>query len=416
MPVGVSIDNFGASMIKYMPGVRKVLNNTTNARKIPKGEMMWTGSGLHFFLHMSRNPAIAAMADGGRFPIAGKQGYAEAKIGRKFTGGSVSVTDGILKNAASTENAAISITASELTGLMDGIRKHDNYFFTRDGTGIVTTLGATVSGSTISVDDARGMWDGKDFEIRDATTTTTIHIPSFTVSSVARAFNTSNEAVVTPSASVSSSGQADGDYVVWGSGDMSSYGRVFTGLDALIDDSTSGTFQGLTMSSYPRWTSPVLSNGGVPRALTPSLFRHMLAMIKQEGGTDPAQDMVVLSNIFQSISFEEMYEGDLRLRPDDDRFGVAATSFTSSLGNVSLVTDPDAPYGKIFFIDPAQLVYAELAALDWRKDGPGSPIFKRDDSAAKYTATCLESNELVVLERNKCGKIEDLSETKYTAY
>jgi hypothetical protein len=413
---GVSIDTFGALMINYMRGVRKTLNNSTNARKIPKGTVRWEGKNLQWFVHVGRNGAIASVADGGAFPTAGKQSYVEAKATRKNTIGSVQITDGLLNTASSTEKAAISAVESELTGLMDGIRKYENYFFTRDGTGVVTTLGATTSGSTITVDDARALWDGKDYEIRSTAAGNAVLVSSFTVSSVARSFNASNEAVVTPSASVASSGQADGSYIVWGSGSSSSWGRVFNGLDLLIDDSTSGTFQNVSTSTYPRYTSPVLSNSGTNRALTPSLFRQMLAMIKQESGDDPPNGMTVLTNIWQSVSVEEMYEGELRLRPDDTTFGVAASSFQSTLGKINIVTDPDCPYNKMFFLDPSEITFAVQAELDWRRDGSGSPIFKRSDQSLNYTATALETNELIISQRNKCGKIEDLVETKSSAY
>ena len=170
------------------------------------------------------------------------------------------VTDGVLKNAATTKNAAISVVESELTGMMTGIKKFENLMWTRAGDGKVAEVGTTASGATITVDDARGLWDGKDYEIRD-TTPATIHVPSFTVSKVGRAVDASDEVTVTPAASIAASGQAAGDGIYWGSGTQSAFNIALTGLDALIDDAST-TFQNVNTTTYPRYTSPVLDNSG----------------------------------------------------------------------------------------------------------------------------------------------------------
>jgi hypothetical protein len=412
---GVSIDTFGASMIKYLPGVRQTLNKTSNMRRIAKAKQKkWQGESMDFSVHVARNHAIGNIEDGGAFPAAGKQSYVFAKVYRKFTVGSVQLTDGILKNAATTEGATISVTESELDGMIEGIKKYENYFFTRDGTGEVTKLGATASGATITVEDARLLWSGKSFEIRDATTTTTIH-DTFKVTSVARALTAAGEATVTLDSTLAASGQADGDLIVWGTGNNSSWGRTITGLDALIDDAST-TFQNVNTTTYPRYTSPVLS-ANANRSLTPQLFKQMLAMIKQESGDDTPNGMTVVSNTWQNASIEELYEGELRMRPDDKVGGFAVSKFQTTLGTINLVVDPDAPYNKFFFLDPSELCFAVQADLDWRRDGPGGSIFKRNDSSAVYTATALEACELAIFTRNKFGKIENISEDlKASAY
>lgn len=415
---GVSIGSFGASFIKYLPGVVQTLNNTTYVRTLPKGKMKWEGDHLEWHIHTQRNKAVSYIEDGGAFPTPGQQSYVKATAYRKFVAGSVQLTDGILKNAATTKNAAISVVDSELTGMMDGIKKFSNFFWTRDGTGVVALLGQDLGGgnTVITVDDARGMWDGKEYEIRDATTPTTIHTNSITVSSVARALTANDEASVTLTASEADGSKAAGDFIVWGTGNQSAYNRAITGLDALIDDAAT-TFQNVNTTTYPRYTSPVLDNSGTDRALTPALFRQMLAMIRQESGDAPPDGMDVITSVWGSINVEEMYESDLRLRSDDTVAGVAIASFQSTLGRVNVINDPDTPYGKMFFMAPQEITYAVQAELDWRRDEPGGPIFKRNDQSAVYTATALEACELVLTgQRNKCGKIEDLAETKTTAY
>jgi len=412
---GVSIDTFGANFIHYLPGVTKTLNLFSLARLLPKGSIKWEGKNLEWTTHLKRNPAIGAVADGGALPAAGKQGYEMAKAFRKNIVGSIKLTDNILNNAATTQHAAISVLDSEMRGLMESIRKFENYYFTRDGTGVTTLLGSVVDGSTITVDDGRGMWDGANFQILD-TDGSTVHA-NFEVSKISRAFTAANEVTVTPVSAIAAGSQADGDYIVWkGSAGVpvSSYNLMPVGLDKLIDDA-SGTFQNISTSTYPRYTSPVLSNSGLKRPLTPSLFRQMLLAIKQESGLDA--EVTVLGSHGQGIAMEEMYEGDLRINETTTVGGVKIARFQSFLGTVNVVTDPDSPYGVLFFADMSQISRAVQKELDWRRPPKSEGgIFVMSTANLSYTATCLETLEYIIFQRNRCGKIKDLDEQFVTAF
>ena len=337
----------------------------------------------------------------------------DAEAYRKFLVGAVRVTDGILNNASTTKNAAITVVKSELEGLLDGVRKWEELQFTRDGTAVVATIGATASGATFTVSDGRGLWDGKTYEIRDATTNTTIH-DTFTVTSISRALTSSDEVTVTPSATLAASGQATSDYVVWGSGSDSAWNKAITGLDKLIDDAT-GTFQSISTTTYPRYTSPVLDNGGTDRPLISKLFRQMLAMIKQESGADASREIVVLTSVWDGISVEELYENVVRITPDTTTVGLVMPTFQTALGKVSIMTAADSQWGKMFFIDRNEVSWAMQAELDWRRSDGGG-IFERDNNSLGYVANAVEISELFIEQRNRCGKIEDLKVSAKTAY
>ena len=412
---GVAISDFGASFVHYLPGVTKTLNNTSYARTIPIGKVSWEGDRLLKKVHVSRNTAITSVSDGGAIPAAGKQSYVDSEAYRKFTVGAVRVTDGVLNNASTTKHAAITVTKSELEGMMEGMRKYEEYMFTRDGSGKVTNIGSTSDGTAaagFTVDDARALWDNQWYEIRDATTTTTIH-DTFKVGSVARAL-TNGEATVYPSATLAASGQADGDGIYWGSGTSAAYGKCITGLDKLIDDAST-TFQSVNTATYPRYTSPVLDNSGNARPLTPNLFRQMLAMIKQESGQEAGRDIIVLTSCWDGINVEELYEGEVRITPDTKTVGLVMPTFQTALGKVRIMTSADTQYGVMFFIDRNEITRAVQAPLDWRRSDGGG-IFERDNNSLGYVANAVEIQELFIDQRNRCGKIEDLKVTVKTAY
>ena len=78
------------------------------------------------------------------------------------------------------------------------------------------------------------------------------------------------------------------------------------------------------------------------------------------------------------------------------------------------MVDTDCLYNKMFFADFSKIYRAVQKSLGWRREG-GS-IFKRSDVSGVWTATAMEIAELYIKERHTSGKIEDLNETKSTAY
>jgi hypothetical protein len=324
----------------------------------------------------------------------------------------------MLANASTTEAAAITVMKSELQGLATSMKNFSNFFWTRDGTGIVTYLGATTSDIVtpyvITADDIRMMWPGADFVILDATTPATEHV-TFRVKSTARSYNnTLGSGSITTVDSVPANGQAANDLIVWGTSGRTSYGRAITGLQALIDDSAS-TFQGVDCSLYTRWTSPVFDNSGTKRALTPELIRQVLATLVQEQGR---RDLVVLGNVWELAKFDELYESAVRINPDTTTVGQSTPSFQSSLGKFTLETDQHAPYGELMFINPDAITYAVLQEAEWMPvvNGAAGILGKDPGGTARYVGHMLEMSELMITERNTCARLTDLEESVGTAY
>jgi hypothetical protein len=414
---GVGIDSFGAAFDHNLPGVVKILERTSKLRKIPLGKLKWQGNKVVKTLHIQYNTSWTSTVDGGPIIPASKQGYVKMEASRRFHGGSVQITDGELENAKTSKNVAIRVVDSELRNLLELAKRYENFMFSRDGTGIISKLGDTVSGTTIKVTDARMMLRGLEFEIRDASTPTTIHATG-KVKSVSRAPDTNGYFSVTLESSIAASGQAEGDLIVWQTGDYSAYGRAIHGTGCLIDDSTS-SFQGVDCSLYPQWTSPVLDGGGSTQTLTPSLFRQMQATLKQESSDDSVPGgMLVYTSVWDGVTVEELFEHLLRLTPDAKSVGMSGGMiFKSALGQFTVMSDHDMPYGEMHFIDRKQLSYLKQRELGWRKTGRDSgSIFLRNDRNYSYTANALEIGDLMIEERNSCGKITNLDVSPQSAY
>ena len=408
---GVNIDNVGLTFTRFLDGVVETLNHTSKSRNLVRKDENWTGSHIEGRLHTARSTAIGYVADGGAFPTADKQDYATYRAARKFIVGSVQLTDGAMATAAKSPNVARDVITSEVKGMMNNILKFENGMFFRDGTGKVATITDSMSGSTdIQVDDARMLWDGGTYQMFPSTMTAGTSDGDVVVSNVESALHSSGDALVNFTGALPATSASD-DVLVWNG----SLNKAITGLDKLIDDALVADFQFVSTTNFPRYTSMCLDNNGTNRDLTPSLFRQLLAGIMSRTGSErPSDGLTVLCNSWQAINIEELYEGELRLTPDSKVAGISVASFQSSLGRIDIMVDTDCLYNKMFFADFSKIYRAVQKPLGWRREG-GS-IFKRSDVSGVWTATAMEIAELYIKERHTCGKIEDLNETKSTAY
>lgn len=410
---GVNISNVGLTFVDQMTNdIVESLNMESDMRQLVATDERWTGDYKEGRVHVRPSGAIQNVEDGGAFPVPNKQSYVPYKVYRKFVAGAIQLTDGAMAAAAKGKNVARDVISSETEGLMQEILKYENGMFTRNGDGSVgslldSRLQTAHSGTTsedVTVTDARMLWEGVEYDIYDTTLTT--YRGSTKVLSVEPTL-TSGNFRVNFTGQVASSVATD--KIVW----KNSVNRALTGLDALIEDS--GTFQDINTATYPRYTSLVMDNGGTLRELTPSLFRQMLAGLKQKSGNrKPAQGLKVLTNTWGAINVEELYEGELRIAPDTKVAGMAIASFQSTLGKVDIIHSTDAIYNTMFFGDFSQIKRAVQKPLAWRREGGG--IFKRSDVAGYYTATCLEICDFYIKERHTSGKIQDLREDYVTAY
>jgi hypothetical protein len=405
---GVNVDNVGLTYLHILDGVTETLNQASRFRNKVTQDYEWRGSHLEHKLHVARNNAIKFMNDGSTFPVANKQDYVSMKVGRRIVGGSIQLTDPVMATASKSPEVAMDVVASETEGLMKGILKFENFFYTRDGTGAVATVKTGTTGTDLRVDDARAMWDKGIYQVYDSTLAT--NRGNLVVSKTASALDANGNAQVTTTATVPS-GTTSGDKIIWDG----ALNIAYTGLSALVDDAITGTFQSVTMSSYPRWTSLVLDNSGTARDLDPTLFRQLLAGILAKTGNEaPVNSLTAIGTQYQLNAMDELYESALRLAPSDKTSGTETPSFQSSVGRIDLQYDSDAPYGKIFLVDFSQIFRGVQKKLGWRVQN--GQIFLRSDTAPVWTATALEICELYIKGRNSSGVIEDLTETRKTAY
>lgn len=396
-----------AAYQNIIEGVTETLNQSVTSRKLFQ-DYKWSGTHIEHVLHTGRSGAVSFTADGGAFPSASKQSHIKMKVGRKIMQASIKLTDAVLNAAAKSPEVAIDAMTSESEGIMKDIGVLDSFFSYRDGTGAVATLqtgsGTGLTTNYLLVDDARLLWPGVSYDIYTSGGT---YVETFAVSGVNPLPNANGFMEVNSSAAVSASGYAATNIIYW----KDSKGLVYSGLDSLIDDATSGTFQNVTMSNAYQWLSLVLENSGTKRDLSPTIMRNFIAGMSQRGDENAAgmKEYVVVGSKFMTNVLDAMYESAYRLSPDSNVLGIAAPAFQCSAGKIAVKGERLAPYHKLFACEAGDLRRGYHKKLSWRLQG-GEVLLRSDDNAS-WSGTLIEFAENFIMKRKGCGKIIDLNET-----
>lgn len=397
---GSNIGNVGLTLIHYLDDVDQSLNDKSKARKLVKQNTNWTGLHLEWRVHVKRSGALGGIDDGGALPSAANQTYATSKVGRRMTAGAIQLTDAVMATASKSKYVARDVVSSEMEGLMTEILKYENGMFFRNGDGSVATVKTGTTSTTLKVDDGRMLWEGVTYDVYDSSLAT--NRGTLTISTMANDPDASGFATGTTSATVPS-GTTNGDLLVW----KNSVNKAPTGLKGLLTDS--GTVQNIAASAYPRHTSLIM-DASSNRDLTPSLFRQFQAGLYQRSGSDdPSRVLTVLGSAFMMVNVDELFESQVRLTADSKVGGISVPEFQSSFGRFRVMPDPDATYEQLYFVDFSQIYRGVQKKLGWRVEKNGS-IFKRSDTAAVHTATCLEIAELYIRERITSGRLTHLTE------
>jgi hypothetical protein len=412
--VGTTLENVGNLMINYLPDATQVFADAGTASKLVRKDIKWEGDHIEFSLEMLPTVSGAFLEDGGATPTPNKPTFQWAKVYRKFLVVTAQMTVGHLKSASTSEKAARSAAETHIRSAMWLATQMRDFFFFGSGNGAVATLGSDVSGTTWTATDARMLRENQTYEVRDAADITTLHgYVTIASNGIARA-PSGGEVVVTSDAALPSAA-AQGDYLVW----PGALNRAYTGLLSMVDDGT-GQFQGVNISNFPRYSSPVHDNGGTNRSLTAELFYDALATSAQESGDanlDSARGRkrVALASVWTAVKFSQLYQNVLRVSPDSKQVGLAPASIVTPFGEVSLQASRNNPYNKLICPDTSELYLAKQAELEWQP-GTVKGIWNRERGNLKYTADLLEIGDFFIKNRNSSFRIDDLSEDMKSAY
>jgi hypothetical protein len=357
------------------------------------------GKYVRFPIRVSRNPGIGYRAEGGALPTAGNQGYASVQIGLKYGYGMLTLSGQHMRLLKTNAQAFANAMVDEQTGLKNDVAKDTARIFYGDGTGALAVLSSAsqATANTSAVVDSQYLENGQVVDIVS---------PGGTV----RGSNRTISAITTttaPAATFVYSGadigtDAAGDLVVR-TGNFAGTNLEPNGLSSIVK--ASGALYNVDPSTQPVWASPVDSNGGTARALSESTMIAMVDKIRKAGGARPTV-------IFASLGVRRAYFNLLtqqRRYTDTKDFAGGFQGLAFNSGNeIPVVDDPDAPTGKMWFINEPSLTVFQDSEWDW--DDTDGSMWSRISGFDQYEARLIKYWEIGVKQRNANGLVSDIQE------
>lgn len=389
----------------YEPRIREQLNNDikTVKRVTRSSSGVSTtigGKYVTFPVHTRRNSGVGSRLEMEPLPVPGQQGYSAARIGLKYGYGGVQLTGQAIALSDSDPQAFAKSLNEEMDRLKNDLQKDMNRQVYRDGSGVIGTVSTAGTGvNTVTVADARAFQLNEQVDI--VTLPSTVAVSNRTVTAI----NTATGVVTLSGATFASS---VGQIVTrTGSGPAAAGNRELTGFDAIA--TTTGLLYNIDPSTEPEWSANVMANGGSARALSEGLMIQMADQITTRG----AQASVIFtSKGVRRAYFNLLSQTRQTVNTQEFKGGFTGLAFTTDDGDIPLVSDVDAPLGKLYFISEDHITYYHDEDWHWL-DRDGS-IWKqvRDsngDYDAWYARMC-EYHELGTDRRNSHGVLADITE------
>ena len=343
------------------------------------------GKYVDFPIRVSRNHGIGYRPEGGQLPAAGQQGYAEVHVTLKYGYGRVRFTGQLMVLADKNYQAFASAMDREMKFLKEDIMKDSARVVYGTGQGLIASITDTATSTTHTVDNPQYLEVDMKVDILVKTTgSPTGGLVNTTVTAV-----TGN--------SVTFAGSFTGALTL-GIYRTGNYGFEPVGFSGAIG---TGALFGLT---HPKWESPVIANGGTPRALSEGLMIEVCDTVRRNGGKT--------SVIFTSLGVRRAYFNLLtqqRRYTDTKSFDGGFQGLAFNYGTeVPVVEDVDAPPNIMWFVDEDKFKIYRNKEWHWADDD-GS-VLKWVTDFDSWEGFMRQYWEIGLSSRNAQAKLADVIE------
>lgn len=355
--------------------IEKTSKNTTSTAngkfvKIPLKTRRNSGIGYRNELELLQNP--------------GQQGYNEVTVPLRYGYGRVHLSGQAIELVNENSSAFASVMSEEMNGLKNDLKKDTNRILWGNGLGVLGTADAGATSNTISVgtNAAAVAWFDLDMQV-DVLDTTGVTV---------KASNRKVTAINESTGDIT----VDGAAIVHVTGDIvvrtGNYGREPNGLSSLVK--ATGALFGLDPANEPLWKSHEDTTGG---ALSESKMIAMCDRIREKGG----KPTVLFTDLGTRRAYFNLLKGERRFtntQTFDGGFRGLAFSYDD---DIPLVTDVDAPAGKIWFLD--EDAFKIYHRSDWKWEEQDGNVWKWVTNYDAFEAMIKKYWEFAIEKRNTSG-------------
>jgi hypothetical protein len=339
------------------------------------------GKYVTYPIHTGRNNGIGSRREGGALPIPGQQAQVAARVGLKYAYGAIGLTGQVMALTDSNPQAFAKALDVEMNNIKLDLGKDMNRQVYGTGNGAIATVRATSGTNVIPVADARLVQFGEKIDI--IRLSSGAYASTVLASSIATPITVTNIDLTAGANTITiSSGTptiAVGDIVVRSGSGIDAQGNIeLTGLAAIISDT--GTLFNVDPTVQPVWKATNNNNGGTNRALSEGLMVQTAHAVRQQGGR--LSLMLTSLGVFRSY-FNLLSQTRSTVNSQDFKGGFTGLSFSTDLGELPLVPDPDAPLNTIWFLNEDSFTYYRDQEWDWI-DIDGSIWKQNVDANGRY--------------------------------
>lgn len=399
---GQSILTFASEAIKLVYGdLHEQLYNKTPALQLiesSSSNITRNGKEVIFDTHIGRNHGIGARNVREKLPTAGAQKYKQAHLYLTNLYGAIEVDGQLFEQAAEDYQAFINVVDMEIQGLKRDLAVDLNRQVYGDGTGTIGVV-QSVAGQVITVDSTHYFQVGMVLVGIDPGTGAVADSGNeLEVTAI-------DESAVTITVTGTISALAANDILVRGSNTTNNYGKEWTGLAAIVDDTS--VLHEIDPANYPTWKSTVeaLGSAGSPGTLTELDLINLVQKVDKQGG-----DVDVM------LASPGVYNAYWNLLQGFRQFTNSATltggqrSFTfEALGKpIRFVSDYAAPVGTLYALSSKEIVVNRKKDWAWM-DRDGSMWSRVADTDA-YEARYFQYSQLGTYRRNAHAVLSNIAE------
>jgi len=399
---GQSILTFASEAIKLVYGdLHEQLRDKNPALQMiesSSANITRNGKEVIFDTHIGRNQGIGARGVREKLPTAGAQKYKQAHLYLTNLYGSIEVDGQLFEQAAEDYQAFINVVDMEITGLKRDLAVDLNRQVYGDGSGTIATV-VSVSGQNITVDSTHWVQEGM---ILVGIDTGTGAVADSGNELEVTAINETTK-VITVTGTISALAAAD--VLVRGSNTTNSYNKEWTGLAAIVDDTT--TLHDINPADYPVWkaTKNDISSGGTPGTLTELALINLVQSVDKKGGD--VDVMLASPGVFNA--YWNLLQG-LRQFTNGATLtgGQRAFSFDALGKPIKFVSDYAAPENTLYALSSKEIVLNRKRDWSWM-DRDGSMWSRVSDTDA-YEARYFQYSQLGTYRRNAHAVMTGIAE------
>lgn len=387
----------------YLPPAREQLNNKTMMlAQIERTSQHVEGRRAVLSLHVGRNSGVGARPEGGTLPAAGRQTYAEERVGMAHNYLRCSVSGQSMKATVSDAGSFVRALSSEMNDGVNDLRRDVNRQVFNNTNHTIAQCDTTSSSTEVELATSTRDTAIRQLEVGMLIDIGTLADPDSVAT--AREITAVDRNIATASITISGAAvTTNSTHFITRTGNG---GNELIGLREIVNDS--GTLHNVNPSTYEVWKSTVSQNGGTLRAATDNLFEEVIDTVDLDADVSP--DFCVTSK-----GVRRNYAAQLKsLKRFND--GAALTlkggfkALTIDCGDVSLpiIGERDCPNNTAFLLKLSEIVQHEMCDWEWA-DHDGS-VLRWVSARDEWECFMFKYHQICTPRRNAHAVIRDLQE------